>query len=71
MRESDSCQHDINQWTSFVDEIEHLSFSTTELNIDLSSPEIWEATIKKMKKNSAHGVCGWRITELCMLPKEA
>ncbi len=42
----------------------------TSKAIFIHNPEIWISTIHKMKK-TAHGVCGWRIEELCFLPKPA
>ena len=71
LREHDNDQYDINQWQSFQEEIADISFPNYDLSVNLDCPEIWESTIKRMKKGSAHGVCGWRVEELCLLPKVA
>jgi len=71
MREDDISQVDVDQWESFLDEIHDIEFPNISMQIDLHSPEVWEKTIRKLKKGTAHGVCGWRAEELQLIPREA
>ena len=70
-REHESSTESLEEWHSFVEEMQNVNIPNFQLQVDLHSPEIWISTIKKMKKGTAHGVCGWRIEELCLLPRVA
>ena len=71
MREDDDSQVDVDKWDSFLEEIADVQFPQLDVQIELYSPDVWYNTIKKLKKGTAHGVCGWRAEELQSLPKDA
>ena len=42
-----------------------------DIEISLFDPKIWSQTIRALKNNKAHGVCGWRNEEFKLLPYQA
>ena len=71
LRDSVLEEKEIGAWKSFTEELDDTHLPAFDLSIDVTSPEIWYQTIKRMKSHSSPGVCGWRAEELKLLPFEA
>ena len=58
-------------WSSFIQEMSHVTLPNFNINVELHNPKIWVETINNMKSGTAHGICGWRVEELKKLPFHA
>ena len=71
MREDEHSQVDVDRWVSFLDEIHDIDFPPLAVQVDYIAQRSGKRQSKKLKKGTAHGVCGWRAEELQALPHEA
>ena len=59
-------------WQAFEQEIESIQFpETMKVEVDTSSLEIWQQTIRRMQSRRAAGFDGWRPEEFKLLPATA
>ena len=71
MRDNMDEQFDTLKWNEFLEELNQCDIPAINLNIVLNDLTLWKKAIKKLKRNKAEGVCGWRHEELQSLPDEA
>ena len=64
-------ERDSDRWTDLNAIIDQVDVCIPEIKIDLTDPQRWVGTIKKLKKNKAIGYDGWHNEDLQSLPDVA